>query len=98
MTIHHSKLVRELVNRREGEEVVEVTDPRLMFTLLAGKVAEELAEFVADPCAEELADVYQALKQMMDIAGLDGFEVYKTRQDKLEKKGPYHHLIVKVAK
>lgn len=85
------KLVRDRIGDLLPESTVtyapiDVEDHEL---LLQRKLREEAIEFADDPCVEELADVWQAMVDVVHVMGWSLDEVNRVRVAKLNERGGF---------
>lgn len=89
----HWKLIRDklpVIFAEEGDHYdLTQLPPELQPRFLIWKMVEELSEFQKTPNAEEMADMLEVLKTLMDVHGLDPMEVEKIRAAKAATKGGF---------
>lgn len=61
---------------------------------LEKKLQEEIAEFLNNPCVEEMADVLEVMRTICDLHGIDYSELEKIRQEKFAKRGGFNKRII----
>ena len=87
------KLVRDGIPdriRAKGEKPqVRVADAAERRTLLARKLVEEASEFAAGPCLEELADVLEVMRALLDEHGLTMGDVEHAAETKRRERGGF---------
>lgn len=57
--------------------------------LLERKLAEEVAEYLADPCLEELADILEVILHLAGEAGFTPEELEEARRAKEDERGGF---------
>lgn len=58
------------------------------------KLDEELAEYHAEPCLEELADLLEVVYAAAEARGYSREQLEKARQEKAEKRGAFRERIL----
>ncbi len=94
----YNKLVRDLIpdiiHANGDAAVTHLADEVEYWDSLVAKLHEELDEFIAEPSAEELADM---LEVMYGICALKGWGIdvlERTRRDKLARRGGFSKRII----
>lgn len=92
------KLVRDgipAIMRRDGivPKLRVAARGERLFLLLA-KLREEAAEFEANPCVEELADLGEVLVALRLEIGVTSRELEETRSRKAEERGSFRDGVV----
>jgi len=97
-TIIYNKAVRDRIPeiiRASGKEcVVEVVSPERWLELLNQKLAEEVAEYHEKPSLEELADILEVIRAIVDLRGETWEELEKVRVEKAEERGGFEKRLV----
>jgi len=92
------KLVRDKIPdiiRSKGETAVtHIADDTEYQTKLREKVSEELAEFDAKPCAEEMADLQEVCEALTKAHGISWEEVQELKKKKREERGGFEQRII----
>ena len=93
----YNKLVRDRIPEiieAQGKMVKARTlDDSEYLEALIEKVSEELAEFKAEPSAEELADLQEVLLALADALSISHEELEKVRVAKATKRGAFKDKI-----
>lgn len=96
--IVYHKLVRdripEIIKENGAECVTHVAKDEEYRRLLQHKLNEEVTEFLANPCAEEIADVLEVIEA---IARVEGIMIDEIKREKLKKRvnrGSFNKRIV----
>lgn len=94
----HNKLVRDKI-----PEVIEKTGKKFT-THIAGeleyreelfkKVYEELEEFKENPCAEEIADIFEVLEGLIKAYNIEMNDVFDIKEEKARDRGAFEKRIV----
>lgn len=91
--ITYNKAVRDLIPdiiRGQGKEcAVEQIPPQEFLQLLKSKLAEEVAEYQANPTLEELADIQEVVIAILDLTGHTLAELEAVRVEKARKRGGF---------
>ena len=94
----YNKLVRDRI-----PEVIESSGKKYISHIaseveykeeLLKKVYEELEEFKENPCAEEMADIFEVLDGLINSYGLDIDEVFIEKEKKAKDRGAFEKRIV----
>ena len=93
-----NKLVRdkipEIIKKNEGRSCrTRVLDDEEYLIELNMKIQEELAEYLESGDVEELADLEEVLRAILDINGITYEEFEKIRQEKVNKRGAFKDRI-----
>ena len=98
MTLQFGKLVRdkipEIITGRGEAATWHVAGDEEYSRLLKEKLNEEVAETLADPCANEFADVLEVIDAMAQHAGITFDDVLKTKHERAEKRGGFTKRII----
>ena len=96
-TIHHHKLVRDLIPQiieGSGKTCVTRILPEAEYlAALDAKLQEELNEYQADKSMEELADLLEVMMAVAEARGHDFAEVEAIRKAKADKRGGFRERI-----
>ena len=93
----YNKLIRDRIT-----EIIELDGKRCETETLSGKdyiaaldkkIGEELAEYLSEPCLEELADLTEVIYAATIARGFTLEELEKARKSKAEKRGGFEKLI-----
>lgn len=94
----HNKLVRDKI-----PEVIERTGKKFS-THIAGeleykeelfkKVYEELEEFKENPCAEEMADIFEVLEGLVKAYNIEMNDVFDIKEEKARERGAFDEKII----
>ena len=91
------KLVRDRIPeiiRENGEEAsIKILDDEEYEKELNKKLLEEVKEYLESGEVEELADVEEVLRALLDIKGVTYEEFNKMRETKSEKRGAFKDKI-----
>lgn len=90
------KLVRdnipEIVRAQGRQATTQTLDDAAYLQALITKLAEECAEFTAEPCLEELADIQEVVNALAgQIGGISALE--KVRAAKAAERGAFKNRI-----
>ena len=94
----YNKLVRdkipEIIERNEGRscKTKVLNDDEYLFELNK-KIKEELDEYLESGEVEELADLEEVLRAILDSKGVSYEEFEKIRQEKVNKRGAFKDRI-----
>jgi len=87
------KLVRDRIPeiiRKNGEiPTVRILDDDQYLQELNKKLEEEVNEYLADGNIEELADIEEVLRVLLDLKGVSYEDFDKVRKNKCEKRGAF---------
>ncbi|MBQ2929961.1 MAG: nucleoside triphosphate pyrophosphohydrolase [Clostridia bacterium] len=96
-TIHHRKLVRDLIPQiiqGSGKTCVTRILPEAEYlAALDAKLQEELNEYQADKSMEELADLLEVMMAVTEARGHSFAEVEAFRREKAAKRGGFRERI-----
>ena len=96
-TIHHRKLVRDLIPQiieSSGKTCVTRILPEAEYlAALDAKLQEELNEYQADKSMEELADLLEVMMAVAEARGHSFAEVEAIRREKAAKRGSFRERI-----
>lgn len=93
----YNKLVRdripEIIERDGKRCITETLSEEDYIAALDKKIGEELAEYLREPCLEELADLTEVIYAAAVARGFTLGELEKVRQEKTEKRGGFEKRI-----
>ena len=93
----YNKLVRDRIPEiieRDGKRCITETLPEEDYiAALDKKIGEELAEYLREPCLEEIADLTEVIYAVELARGFTLEELEKVRQSKAEKRGGFEKRI-----
>ena len=94
----YKKLVRDkipqIIERNEKRScIVRVLDDEEYLEELNKKIQEELAEYLDSGKIEELADLEEVLRAILDYKGVSYEEFERIRQEKVNKRGAFKDKI-----
>lgn len=94
----YNKLVRDkipdIIKQREGKEsITRILDDKEFLFALNLKIQEELAEYLESGEIEELADLEEVLRAILDCKGISYEEFEEIRLKKVEKRGAFKKKI-----
>ena len=88
-----NKLVRDKIPdiiRKNGEiPTIRILDDEEYVKELNKKLKEEINEYLADESIEELADVEEVLRALVELKGVSYEDFNKIREEKCEKRGAF---------
>lgn len=94
----YNKLVRDLIPgiiaRRGQTAVTHIADEHEYRLKLHEKLTEEQGEFLATPNQEELADLLEVVRALMDFYGWRPEEVEAVRQKKFNERGGFSKRLI----
>ena len=98
MRYTYNKLVRdkipENIDKKEGRKSkYRILNDKVYLEELNKKVIEEANEFVEDNSAEELGDLFEVLKTIMDIKGYSVQKIEEVMKYKRAEKGAFKNKI-----
>jgi len=89
----YNKLVRDKI-----PEIIKETGAQCEYHVATGedlkkalynKLAEEINEFIEDPCVEEMADIQEVLWAIQEFYNLSEYEILENVYSKVEKRGRF---------
>lgn len=93
----YNKLVRdripEIIERDGKSCITETLSEEDYISALDKKIGEELAEYLSEPCLEELADLTEVIYAATIARGFTLEELEKVRKSKAEKRGSFEKRI-----
>lgn len=93
----YNKLVRdkipEIIERDGKRCITEILSEEDFIAALDKKIGEELAEYLNEPCLEELADLTEVIYAVAIARGFTFEELEKVRKSKAEKRGGFEKRI-----
>ena len=97
MTKHHNKLIRdkipEIIEKAGKKAYTHILSEEDYMTELDKKLNEECAEYQADKCIEELADMLEVMYAIAEARGWSVSELEAVRREKAEKRGAFERRI-----
>lgn len=96
--MHYHKLVRdkipEIIKSRGDVPFTHIADADEYQTALMRKLQEEVDEFLANPCPEEIADILEVLRAICVLKKIDFNSVESLRQSKAAERGGFEQGII----
>ena len=93
----YGKLVRdkipEIIVANGDVPVMRVLDDDEYARALNAKLQEEVAEYLDGFCAEELADILEVIRAIIEQMGMLYEEVERIRKKKCDERGGFHKKI-----
>lgn len=94
----YNKLVRDkipaIIKQNEGKEsIVRILNDEEYLLELNKKIKEEVLEYLESGEIEELADLEEVLRAILDCKGVSYKEFEKIRQEKVDKRGAFKEKI-----
>lgn len=94
----YKKLVRDkipdIIKQNEGKDsIIRVLDNDEYLIELNKKIEEELKEYLESGEIEELADLEEVLRAILDVKGVSYDDFEKIRQGKVNKRGAFKDKI-----
>lgn len=99
MTIEiYNKLVRdripEIIEADGKTCITEILQNEQYLEMLDAKLSEELAEYQEDKSLEELADLLEVMRAVINARGWSWEQLEKVRQEKAAKRGGFEKKIL----
>ncbi len=95
--IKYDKLVRdkipEIIQQAGKRAEIEILDENQFEGYLKQKLEEEVAEFLEADDIEELADLLEVIKAILNIKGISFFELEEIRKNKADARGGFSQKI-----
>lgn len=92
-----NKLVRdripEIICKNGETPVIRLLGDEELERELNKKLQEEVGEYLADSSIEELADIEEVLRALLELKGVSYEDFDKIRMEKLEKRGAFKSRI-----
>ena len=92
----YDKLVRDnilmILSRKKKTYVYRVADKEEYPEYLKKKLQEEVAEFIENPCVEELADIAEVLDHLSFVVGATPGILGTTMREKSAEKGKFFFI------
>jgi len=96
--MRYNKLVRdkipEIIKGKGETPITHIADDQEYKIRLKEKLQEEVAEFLKDSNAEELADILEVIYALGDNIGVSKEELERIRLKKAEKRGGFKEKII----
>lgn len=94
----YNKLVRDkipdIIKQNEGKEsIIRILNNDEYLVELNKKIKEELNEYLESGEIEELADLEEVLRAILDVKGVSYDDFEKIRQGKVNKRGAFKDKI-----
>ena len=94
----YNKLVRDkipnIIKKNDNKEpIIRTLDNEEYISELNKKIQEELSEYLESGEVEELADLEEVLRAILEYKGVSYEEFEKTRLSKVEKRGAFKDRI-----
>ena len=93
----YNKLVRdripEIIEKNGGKPIIRKLDDEEYFRELNRKIKEELNEYLESGEIEELADLEEVLRAILDYKNCSYEEFEKIRNEKVKKRGAFKNKI-----
>ena len=94
----YHKLVRDWIPQiieSTGKQCkTQILSDEQYLQMLDEKLAEELGEYQESHCLEELADLYEVMRAVVQARGWDMDQLEAVRLEKYEKRGGFHRRIL----
>lgn len=98
MSKYYDKLVRDnipaIIEAKGSTAVWERLEGEAYLHRLTAKLDEEVAEYKAGPCLEELADILEVLHALAEAAGSSAEELEALRAVKSAERGGFRERIL----
>jgi predicted house-cleaning noncanonical NTP pyrophosphatase (MazG superfamily) len=89
----YNKLVRDLIPRvieQTGKTcTTHLADEAEYRQALSDKLSEEVAEFLAKPCEEEMADIFEVMDCLIECYGFDPDHIQAIKAQKKAERGGF---------
>ncbi len=93
----YNKLVRdkipEIIERDGKRCLIETLSKEAYISALDNKIEEELAEYLSEPCLEELADLTEVICAVAIARGFTLEDLERVRKEKADKRGGFEKRI-----
>jgi len=93
-----NKLVRdkipEIIKSRGDVPFVHIATEKEYEDALVAKLGEEIKEFLADPSAEEVADILEVLHTICNLKKISLNNIEEIRKKKVEERGEFEQRII----
>ncbi len=93
----YNKLVRdripEIIEKNGEEPLVETLEDERFYDELLKKLQEEVDEFLGSGEIEELADVMEVIRKVLEMKGKDMVYLEEVRIEKAERRGGFDQKI-----
>lgn len=97
-TIEYDKAIRDRIPeiiKASGKEstVLQVSEQEFLAKLIE-KLGEEATECQANPCLEELADMVEVIKAIVDLMGHSWQDLEQVREQKAQARGAFEKRLL----
>jgi len=94
----HDKAVRdripEIIQAAGKECAFEQVSEEVFLKLLQNKLKEEVAEYLAEPSLEELADIQEVLLAIVRLSGYSQEDLEAVRKEKAQRRGGFEKRLL----
>ena len=93
----YNKLVRdripEIIRNSGGTPICETLTETACLSALDAKLQEEVQEYLAAPCAEEIADILEVLDALCAARGIPKDDLLRIKENKRRERGGFEQRI-----
>ncbi len=82
-------LVPQLIEENGDEAVTRLLEDEEYFQALKNKLKEEVTEYIESDDSEELADIIEVIRALIDYHSMNFDQLESVRRRKLEERGGY---------